>query len=340
MDMNILVYEYSTAQDPTAATITEGISMLKALTDSFTACGHQVITVIHPSFQESLTKDTTLGSTNTVPHRLIRELAENKLVLFADHFEDALQDCMAGLIIAPEERGILQRLSATLEGYGKRNLGCPSKQVLNSANKYLSFSLLKKAGVNTPLTKLIKGNRNSPSELGGFTYPLIIKPVEGCDCRQVYLVENNDDLKIALQAFHKRQPILLQEHIRGEHLSVTLLGNGENVYPLSLNSQEFRCRKPFHYAGGTTGIAHPLREKIFTQAIKAWRATGTGGLGGVDLVVSHSEPYIVEINPRPTAPVIAIASCPNYNLGELIIHTAIRKEFKIPLFNETIRFAV
>jgi predicted ATP-grasp superfamily ATP-dependent carboligase len=310
------------------------------LTNSFTVCGHHVITIIHPSLKESLNRDTTPGSTNTASYELIRDLAENKLVLFGTQFEDALKDCVAGLVIAPEERGILQELSATLEGYGKRNLGCPSRQILNSANKYLSFSLLKKAGVKTPLTKLLKGNKNSLDDLSGFNYPFIIKPVDGCDSRQVYLVENNDDLEIALQAFHKMQPILIQEHIQGEHLSVTLLGRGENVYPLSLNLQEFRCRKPFHYSGGTTGIKHPMREKIFTQAIKAWRATGTSGLGGVDLVVSHSGIYVVEINPRPTAPVIAIASCPSYNLGEMIIHTAFREGVKIPLFNETVRFDV
>jgi predicted ATP-grasp superfamily ATP-dependent carboligase len=61
-------------------------------------------------------------------------------------------------------------------------------------------------------------------------------------------------------------------------------------------------------------------------------------LGGVDLVVSHSGIYVVEINPRPTAPVIALASCTNYHLGEKIIKAAFKQRVSNPLFSKSVSF--
>jgi predicted ATP-grasp superfamily ATP-dependent carboligase len=167
-----------------------------------------------------------------------------------------------------------------------------------------------------PCTKLLRGNSNISDEIKeNFDYPSILKPADGCNSHQVYLVENQTDLIAALEVLGERL-LLVQEYIEGEHLSVTLLGEGKDVYPLSLNSQVFRGRKPFQYCGGTAGIKHPLQEQIFSQAIRAWQTAMISGLGGVDLVVGPSGIYVVEINPRPTAPVIALASCPNYNLGK------------------------
>jgi len=61
---------------------------------------------------------------------------------------------------------------------------------------------------------------------------------------------------------------------------------------------------PFCYGGAVSGIALPaaLQARIATLLGRLTRATGLVGLNGLDFILdAGGEPYVLEMNPRPTA---------------------------------------
>ncbi|WP_457619398.1 ATP-grasp domain-containing protein [Methanopyrus sp.] len=101
-----------------------------------------------------------------------------------------------------------------------------------------------------------------------------------------------------------------RELIPGSHHSLLCVSDGETVDVLGVNDQfvAFAGRDLVYLGGRTpsgyrevTRVAKDIAEEVIE------RIPGLAGLFGIDLVMRGEEPYLIEVNPRPTTPTVAVA---------------------------------
>ncbi|WP_410507130.1 ATP-grasp domain-containing protein [Methanosarcina hadiensis] len=289
--MKILIAEFAVGTDIEKSLIPEGAAMLKTLAESFVRAGHEVC---YPSAGTEIGTGTALKST-----------AEN----FGQVIEREAKKCDAGLLIAPD--GLLPELNRILEE-NTVNLGCSPASAARCADKLLCTEILKKAGINAPeiIQEAEKGEK------------YVIKPRFGCGAEATYLVTE----------FENTCEFIASEYIEGEHLSVSLIA-GKKPLPLTVNRQfiEFHehgkgeeeslkrtANSGIKYNGSLTPYRTSRKEELYKTAISAVKCLGCFGYVGVDIVLSDL-PYVVDVNPRPTASIFGISRVMREEMGELLL---------------------
>jgi predicted ATP-grasp superfamily ATP-dependent carboligase len=154
----------------------------------------------------------------------------------------------------------------------------------------------------------------------------IAKPINGVDCEDIKIIESKEDIDDLENIFKEGSDVLIQEFIEGEVLSVSLISDGTDVIPLSLNKQDVEITKDKQsYLGGQVLYNHPAKDQIFEAAINAVKAVeGLKGFIGVDLIAKEKddggyEVYIIEINSRFTTPYVGLRKALDINIGQTII---------------------
>jgi predicted ATP-grasp superfamily ATP-dependent carboligase len=227
----------------------------------------------------------------------------------------------AALIIAPETDGILARLSAMVQEAGVALLGSSPAAVAIAGDKWACYERFRQAGLPTPLTRQTSFAA-APQMAREIGYPLVTKPVDGVGCEGVCLVTNETELATALAVLRRttrREEILLQSFVTGNHASVSLLVAGGRALPLSLNGQEIATGCPFTYRGGVVPLPHPAATRACAVAQAAvGLLPGLQGYVGVDLVLADGEAWLMEINPRLTTAYIGLRRALQLNLAQAI----------------------
>ncbi|KKG17103.1 hypothetical protein EO98_18250 [Methanosarcina sp. 2.H.T.1A.6] len=289
--MKILVAEFAVGTDIDKSLIPEGAAMLKTLAESFVRVGHEVY---YPSAGTEIGTGTSLKST-----------AES----FRQVVEREAKKCDAGLLIAPD--GMLPELNRVLEE-NTVNLGCSPESAACCADKVLCTKALKKAGINAPgiAEKAEKGKK------------YVIKPRFGCGAEATDLVTE----------FEKTEEFIASEYIEGKHLSVSLIA-GKKPLPLTVNRQfiEFEEKKDregknpeknrvsgIKYNGSLTPYKTSRKDELYETAISTVKCLDCFGYMGVDIVLSD-RPYVVDVNPRPTASLFGISRVMKEEIGELLL---------------------
>ncbi|MCZ7405186.1 MAG: ATP-grasp domain-containing protein, partial [Candidatus Methanoperedens sp.] len=75
------------------------------------------------------------------------------------------------------------------------------------------------------------------------------------------------------------------------------------------------------YKGGTVPYYCGRNDEIIEVAKKTTRILGCRGYAGVDIVLGD-EPYVVDVNPRPTTSIIAIARVLDIEIADLILKSS------------------
>lgn len=115
---------------------------------------------------------------------------------------------------------------------------------------------------------------------------------------------------------------LLQEYVAGAPCSASLLV-GDEVRVLSYNTQEL---DGFAYKGAKLPLDMECEEVLRA----AERVKGLFGYVGVDFVYAEGRARIIEINARPTTPIIALGEVLGCSAAELILRNY-RREAMPPL---------
>jgi D-alanine-D-alanine ligase len=179
--------------------------------------------------------------------------------------------------------------------------------------------LVSSAGVLVPSGMVLQPADSLPNpEAIRLTYPLLIKPAwEGSSkgVRNRCLVHRPDDLIAVIREVHQSyiQPVLIEEFIQGEELTVGLIGNGtdlECVGIMSIMPQQPKAH--FIYSLEVkrdyenqvryecpARLPPELLVKTAAAAKTAVQALGCRDLARVDFRVRGGEPYFLEINPLP-----------------------------------------
>lgn len=97
-----------------------------------------------------------------------------------------------------------------------------------------------------------------------------------------------------------------QRRVAGEPWSCLFLAAGDDVRVVGFSRQIVRAlgQRPYVYRGGIGPVALPsaVRELLSATALKLTRALGLRGLNGIDFVLDAAGwPWVLELNPRPTA---------------------------------------
>ncbi|KAF5079816.1 ATP-grasp domain protein [anaerobic digester metagenome] len=342
--MKILIFEFATAmgmEDP--ALTAEGRSMLSGLLSDFGEMG--VDYLLSETLEEIIPDNGGLCRPILLHEDLETWIAENI------HVYDAC------LPIAPEENLILHDLTKLIEEAGVEVVGSSSEAVMTCTNKYNMYKSLKDSIKNGESVQdsLIKTEKvafedvdpedpcscevyesifhldKNPHEKGGSSEKVgkkifkVVKPADGVSCTGVHVVDSFKGLLDAaedMKKFTQLPYFILQDYVEGVTASVSLLSDGKNAIPLSLNFQNVQLKNgKIDYNGGHVPLEHELSQRAMELAKNTVESIpGLKGYVGVDVILAD-DAKIVEVNSRLTTPYVALREILNFNLGEAILES-------------------
>lgn len=328
--MELLIYEYTSATDldeklVQPSVLSEGFGMLKALSADAKAAGINVTTILNgriAGFNPSLDAAHIIS---------VHSKAEAERV-----FEENASNMDATLVVAPETNGILQELVEKTEQSKITSLNSSAAAIAQVSDKAFLQSYAKNLELKTPETITINAGDNVEDSMQlireKLSFPAIIKPTKEAGCEALNVINNQGQAKKAIKEItkHPNDRFIVQKLIQGVPASVTLISNGTEAQPLTLNEQHVLLKPPnqaSNYVGGTTPFVHRQQEKAYAASKRLVESIkGLRGYIGVDLVLTEEEPILIEINPRLTTSYIGIQRILKLNLLQTIINATLKHE--------------
>jgi D-alanine-D-alanine ligase len=207
------------------------------------------------------------------------------------------------------------RVPAVLEMLGIPFTGSDPLTLAATLDKDCAKRLVQAVGVAAPRGVVVENER--PRVEDSLPFPAIVKPAwEGSSkgIRSNCLVTDTDQLSDALESLQAehRQPILIEEFIDGDELTVGILGNeppeimgimrviprqptARFVYSLDVKRDYIR---QVRYECPACLPANSL-DKVGQAALTVYRALGCRDVARIDFRLRHGIPYFLEANPLP-----------------------------------------
>jgi len=186
-------------------------------------------------------------------------------------------------------------------------------------DKHLTKTLLKLEGIPTPEWRMITNRRElQETAWNGFPFPAIVKPAYEGSSKGIHPNSLVDSMEEASRTASEmldlyRQPVLVEQFIDGEEVTVGMLGNSPPrvlgmmsilprkqsnrfVYTVEVkrdwkNLVDYEC--PAHLKEATS-------KKIAAYSLKTFEMLGCRDFSRIDFRVSADGiPYMLEINPLP-----------------------------------------
>jgi D-alanine-D-alanine ligase len=223
------------------------------------------------------------------------------------------------------------RVPAVLEMLGIPYSGSDPLTLAATLDKDCAKRLVASAGVPVP-RGLVLGP-GDPVAAGDLPWPLLVKPAwEGSSkgIRGKCLVHAPDALQEAVAALRRdhRQPILVEEFIDGDELTVGVVGNDPPEVLGVMRVLPNRTDAPFIYS---LEVKRDFRRQVHYEcparlraavtaaveqaALTAWRVLGCRDVARVDFRLRGGVPYFLEVNPLPGL---------NRDTSDLVILTGLR----------------
>jgi predicted ATP-grasp superfamily ATP-dependent carboligase len=246
-----------------------------------------------------------------------------------DVFDNVCKEIDQILIIAPENNDILYRLTKIAEDNQLIILGSSSESIKMISNKWNVQILAKNLGLKVPLSEKISFDR-SVEEINEITsnlgYPAIFRNLDSVGGMGVYYVTKDTDLKKILENMKQNtnyNEFLAHKYLDGLPLSVSLISNGIESQPLTINAQAIKFDKKtgeLSYIGGYVPLKYKISRKIKKQTSELIEnMSGLRGYLGVDLIIDKNDDiYFLEVNPRVTTSYVGIRKITEVNLAEII----------------------
>lgn len=322
---SLLVFEYFTASgEKDRCIISEAEELIFSLLDDLSE--FKIDLVINESYEN------ILGDYDNVNVIFIEENIVDWLKENAENFDNAI-------FISAENDNNLYNITKILEENNVNLYTSSSQACLISSDKFQTYESLPNS-IPQPRSFRFKidpkgywkraiENLHEKWQAEDPLTPLklIIKPLIGVDCEDIVILESIDDLSYDLEnIFPPGSRIVVQEYIEGKDVSVSLISDGKNAIPISLNEQfvELKDDKG-NYLGGKLPYESKYKQEAFDIAKNAVESIeGLKGFVGVDLIINADEKdvysvYLLEINSRFTTPYVGLNRITNFNIGKTII---------------------
>lgn len=208
------------------------------------------------------------------------------------------------------------RVPAVLEMLGIPYSGSDPLTMAVTLDKDCAKRLVASAGLPVPESALIAPNEG-PNRALTLPYPVVVKPAwEGSSkgIRHRCFVRSPAELPDVLEGLRRehRQPILVEEYISGDELTVGILGNDAPailgvmrvapkaptehfIYSLEIKRDYQRLVKYECPAPLTEQTTHVVR----VAALTAFQALGCRDVARIDFRLKGGVPYFLEVNPLP-----------------------------------------
>ena len=238
-------------------------------------------------------------------------------------------------------------------GRPRQFVGASMAALMQTTSKQLLCDLLSRQGISTPETREFDFAK---SQEGWEVWPIIIKPDDGAGSQNTFLVRNGLDFLNAwreLQDIEDLESLIQQPFIPGKVLSVALLiaEDGSIIEVLPVAEQHLSDDGRFRYLGGRIPADISAESAIAVQqlAVRACHVvTGLTGFVGCDVVlpdvghvsnvpssetqseteqaehghvenVPHTEPVLIEINPRLTTSYLGYRELTDDNIAARLL---------------------
>ncbi|MEZ6120729.1 MAG: ATP-grasp domain-containing protein [Pirellulaceae bacterium] len=305
--MEIFLYEFMTSGglwtkpdwgEPESSLVSEGLLMLRAITDDFARIPHLRITGM---WDQRLDCKRLPPSLN-VSH--VHSMADHDRLL-----DRSLREADVVMVIAPELDRILESIVQRIP---------PNKFALNplgefvriTADKWLSFQTFQQAGIPTPPTSL--GNKIDLSVVCGFQ--TIVQKLRWGAGSQAMSV-------IPFETWTHQPSVgdneIIQPWLPGRPASVSFLCGPNQRLALPAMWQSIDG-KSFEYLGGSKIEEDELTDRAHRLASQALDALPPAtGYVGVDLLLGATadDDYVVEVNPRLTTSYVGLRQLSTINLA-------------------------
>ena len=242
------------------------------------------------------------------------------------------QSCMnevdAVLIIAPESEDVLLNLTLMAEQSDCYVLGCSYESVRITSSKLETADLLLKNKIAYIDTKPLKEKIITESQNGW-----VIKADDGVGAEDCYFcadIKEIDRLKNSINT----ENFVVQKYVPGVTASISMICYQDKAQLLACNKQIFSFDNGKGELKGLVvngildqwGPFNKIAQNIARTDIGLW------GYIGVDLIVTKTEPVVVEINPRLTTSYVGLRESLALNPAALIL--SIWQNGNIPEVNE------
>ncbi|HEY1860913.1 MAG TPA: ATP-grasp domain-containing protein [Gemmataceae bacterium] len=231
------------------------------------------------------------------------------------------------------------RVPAVLEMLGIPYTGSDPLTLAVTLDKDCAKRLVASAGVAVPKNCLVTPNRKCQSYAGPF--PAIVKPAwEGSSkgIRNCCVVDRAEDLPSVIESLRRdhRQPVMVEEFIPGDEVTVGVLGDGP---PRILGVMRVLPRQPTERFVYSLEVKRDFRNQVRYEcppklpapqvkaiegaALNAYEVLGCRDVARVDFRVRDGVPYFLELNPLPglnpeSSDLVILAEIVGWTYGQLI----------------------
>jgi D-alanine-D-alanine ligase len=211
------------------------------------------------------------------------------------------------------------RVPAVLEMLGVPHTGSDPLTLAVTLDKDCARRLVASAGVAVPAGVVVRPGEDLRATVrrARLPFPVLAKPAwEGSSkgIRGKCLVDSPDQLQAAVASLQEdhRQPVLLEEFIRGDELTVGVLGNDPprvlgimRVLPTrptdrfiySLEVKRDYLRQVVYEC--PAGLPEATTRAVAAAALAAYQVLGCRDVSRIDFRLRDGVPYFLEVNPLP-----------------------------------------
>ncbi len=244
---------------------------------------------------------------------------EFRILNEGDDFLSIWQECMesadAVWPIAPENFGILERISESVVRQGKLLLNSSPEAVRTAASKIATSHRLKEKGVTVVPT--YRPEDGLPEREGSW----VLKPDDGVGCQGTSICRDREDLYKQYNRMPTDRPHVAQPFVYGVSASLNILTHRGEVFVLSINRQRIAITDDGFVLLGcvVNGLAgqYQLFQQIGQNIVDA--IPGLWGLIGVDLMDTGEGFKVLEINPRLTTSYVGLKESTGVNPAGLTL---------------------
>jgi D-alanine-D-alanine ligase len=272
-------------------------------------------------FQEEFDSPTTIEAIAEVLRGLGHDVVKlgdgrDMLIRLLEHPPDLVFNFAEGEGVSRTREA---RVPAVLEMLDIPYTGSDALTMSVTLDKDCAKQLVRSAGVNVPNGCVVEDPERAMAAVKrvGLTFPMIAKPAwEGSSkgIRSKCVVENAQELpRVVLEIYsHQHQPVLIEEFIDGDELTVGVIGNGSPeiigvmrvlpnrptrrfIYSLEVKRdyvQQVRYECP-------PQMPPRVLRGVEEASLQVYRALGCRDVARVDFRVRDGFPYFLEVNPLP-----------------------------------------
>ena len=235
-----------------------------------------------------------------------------------DQWVQLASNCDAAIIVAPETDGILLSLIEAFRAASIRVMAPESEFLVIAADKWQTAKRMQDAGIPHPKTHLLGKHITEHEVHKTFetVTDVILKPRDDCGSQGIRAFPT---LTSAMR--HAREGVLLQEHLTGHPVSISVIARSNELDYLPACSQSIDP-KTFAYHGGEGPLEEELHRRALSLAERVMTALPviSRGFVSLDLLLREQscDDTLIEINPRVTTSYVGLRKMVEGNLARRV----------------------